>query len=102
MPEALERIKKIPTGSTSDVVILGQTNYRGYVIGARWWSAKDKGKSYLSIMQFQPIKAENSDEIDYQPINFDRRISLTLEQFGELQKSVSYYFPTLNHRHSFL
>ena len=52
-------------------------------------------------MQFQPTVAENSDEIDYQPVDFDRRISLTLEQFGELQKSVSYSLTPL-HRYSFV
>ena len=80
------KFEKIANGSTSDVIVLNQ-GYRNSVLGARWWSDISRGKSYLSIMNFQPVQQQDGG-VEYVAMNFDKRVSLTLMDFAALRNNV--------------
>ena len=60
-------------------------------MGCQWWCANDQGKAYLSIMRFRPVQNLEGD-IEYEAVDFDKRTSLTLEQFSALNKAVIYLY----------
>ena len=53
----------------------------------RWWCNCDKQKSYLSIMNFKKVQCPD-ETIEFEPVDFGKRISLTLGDFGSLRDSI--------------